>query len=80
MEIYHILRYRSIPLGTLRAAPRKTRSWIFFGMACMEHHRQRLDDTENASRTTNKDNFVDTRFVDLGILEDYFDGFEHVSR
>jgi hypothetical protein len=46
----------------------------------MEHHRRRLDDTENASRTTNKDNFVDTRFVDLGILEDYFDGFEHVSR
>jgi hypothetical protein len=33
--------------------------------------------TGNASRTTDKNNFVDTRLVDVGIPDDYFDGFEH---
>ena len=46
------------------------------GLLAVEGVEDKLDDTGNTSGTINKDFLVNVAFVDPGVVEDLFDGFE----
>jgi hypothetical protein len=46
------------------------------GLLAVEEIRHELDDKGNPTGATNKDDFVDVRFVDFGVPKDLLDGLE----
>ena len=46
------------------------------GLLAVEEVRNKFDNTRNTSRTTNQDNFMDVRLINLGVLKDLLNRFK----